>query len=53
MELLYSVLALVPIWAAMPLGVFMAKRMSPAVFDRLILGLLSVLALKLMMDAAL
>jgi|EndMetStandDraft_5_1072996.scaffolds.fasta_scaffold74484_1 uncharacterized membrane protein YfcA len=53
MELLYSVLALVPIWAAMPLGVFMAKRMSSAVFDRLILGLLSVLALKLMMDAAL
>jgi uncharacterized protein len=52
-ELLYSFLALFPIWAAMPLGVFLARRMSAAVFDRAILGILSVIALKLLIDAAL
>lgn len=51
MELLYSFLALIPLWAAMPLGVILARRMSPAVFDRLILGLLSAIALKLLIDA--
>jgi hypothetical protein len=53
MELVYSTLALAPIWAAMPLGAYLAKRMSPAVFDRFILLLLSVLALKLVLDALL
>jgi uncharacterized protein len=53
MELLYSFLALIPIWAAMPFGVFLSRRMSPEVFDRLILALLSAIALKLMLDAAL
>jgi uncharacterized membrane protein YfcA len=51
MELLYSFLALVPIWAAMPLGVVLSRRMSAAVFDRVILGLLTAIALKLTMDA--
>ncbi len=46
-ELLYSIMALVPIWGAMPLGAFLAKRMSPAIFDQVILTLLSALALKL------
>jgi uncharacterized membrane protein YfcA len=50
-EFLYSVLALIPIWAAMPLGTFLARRMSPAVFDRVILTLLSALALKLVVSA--
>jgi uncharacterized membrane protein YfcA len=50
-ELLYSFLALIPIWAAMPLGVFLARRMSAAAFDRVILGILSVIALKLVIDA--
>jgi uncharacterized protein len=49
----YSILALAPIWAAMPLGVFLAKRLSPAAFDRFILVILSALALKLLIDAAL
>jgi uncharacterized membrane protein YfcA len=53
MELLYSFLALIPIWAAMPLGVFLSKRMSPAIFDRVILALLTAIALKLTMDALL
>jgi uncharacterized protein len=53
MDMLYSILALIPIWAAMPLGAFLAKRMSPAVFDRFILSLLSVLALKLVLGALL
>ena len=50
-EFVYSILALIPIWAAMPLGTFLAKRMSPAVFDRVILTLLSALALKLVVSA--
>jgi hypothetical protein len=53
MDMLYSVLALAPIWAAMPLGAYLAKRMSPAVFDRFILIMLSILAVKLVLDAAL
>jgi uncharacterized membrane protein YfcA len=53
MDMVYSVLALIPIWAAMPLGAFLARRMSPAVFDRFILSLLSVLALKLLFGALL
>ena len=51
-DFVYSILALGPIWAAMPLGVFLARHLSPAAFDRFILIILSVLALKLLVDAA-
>jgi uncharacterized protein len=50
-DLAYSVLALIPIWAAMPLGAALARRMAPAVFDRFILALLTLLAAKLLVDA--
>lgn len=50
-EFVYSLLALLPLWGAMPLGAFLAKRMSPAVFDRFILALLGALALKLVYGA--
>jgi uncharacterized protein len=52
-ELAYSFLALVPIWAAMPLGSWLGKRLPPAAFDRFILAVLSALALKLVIDALL
>jgi uncharacterized membrane protein YfcA len=51
-DLLYSLLALIPICAAMPLGASLARRLPPAVFDRLILVLLTLLVLKLVVDAA-
>lgn len=50
-EIGYSLLALLPIWAAMPLGSWLGKRLPPAAFDRFILAVLSVLALKLVVDA--
>jgi uncharacterized membrane protein YfcA len=50
-ELLFSFLALAPIWAAMPLGAWLARRMPPEAFDRIILVLLSGIALKLLAGA--
>ncbi|AXS39349.1 sulfite exporter TauE/SafE family protein [Breoghania sp. L-A4] len=48
---LMSLAAVVPIFLAMPLGGMLARRLSPAVFDRLILGFLGLLAVKLLFDA--
>lgn len=45
--------ALVPLLAAMPLGVALARRMPPTVFDRIILGLLTVIALRIGVGALL
>jgi uncharacterized protein len=50
-DLAYSMLALLPLWAAMPLGASLARRMPPVVFDRLILTLLTLLAAKLLWSA--
>ncbi len=52
-DFLYSMLAMLPIWAAMPLGANLARRMPPVIFDRFILVLLIALALKLMLGALL
>ncbi|MBS0122673.1 sulfite exporter TauE/SafE family protein [Aestuariicoccus sp. KMU-90] len=46
-----SVAALAPLLAGMPLGAALARRWPPQVFDRAILALLSVLAVKLVFDA--
>lgn len=43
-----SAVALVPLLAAMPLGAWLARRMSARAFDRLILAFLIVLALRLL-----
>jgi len=51
-RLAYSVIALVPVAAGMPLGSWAAKRLSPQAFDRLILIMLAAIALKLFWDAA-
>jgi uncharacterized protein len=45
--------ALVPLLAAMPLGAALAKRLSPTTFDRIILGLLTLIALRIGIDAVL
>lgn len=49
-DIAYSFLALIPIWAAMPLGARLARHISPQVFDRFILTLLSAFSLKLALD---
>lgn len=46
-----GILAVLPIFAFMPLGAWVARRMSPQGFDRLVLAFLSLLALKLYYDA--
>lgn len=46
-----STAALIPILAFMPLGVWLARFISREVFDRIILGLLVVLALKLVIQS--
>lgn len=48
---LWSVLAVVPLFGAMPLGAWLGQRINKEVFDRLILILLAVVALKLFYDA--
>ncbi len=48
-----SVGALIPVSLAMPVGAWLARHLSPVVFDRIILAFLGVLALKLFMDAVL
>jgi uncharacterized membrane protein YfcA len=50
---LYSVIALVPVAVGMALGGWLGKRLSAKTFDRLILVLLAVIALKLFWDAGL
>ncbi|SFP57817.1 sulfite exporter TauE/SafE family protein [Tranquillimonas alkanivorans] len=50
-RLAWSCAALVPLLAAMPVGAFLARRISKQVFDRLILGLLALVALRLLIDA--
>ncbi len=50
-RLLLSALALVPILIAMPLGGWLASRISREAFDRLVLALLAVIAAKLVYDA--
>src|SRR5262249_25641505 len=50
-ELLLSCLALIPIWAAMPLGAKLARYMPPQIFDRFVLALLIGFAVKLGLDA--
>jgi uncharacterized membrane protein YfcA len=46
-EFLISAFAILPLLAAMPLGVRIAQKLSPAMFDRLILILLTLIALRL------
>lgn len=50
-DLLYGLFAVAPIMLAMPLGARLAQRLSPKTFDRLILIVLSCLAIKLLADA--
>ncbi|MGJ8585769.1 MAG: sulfite exporter TauE/SafE family protein [Marinosulfonomonas sp.] len=47
--LLISLFALAPIAAGMPIGAQIAKRVSPAVFDKAILVLLSLIAVRLVL----
>ncbi|KMW57917.1 putative membrane protein [Candidatus Rhodobacter oscarellae] len=44
-------LALIPLTACMPLGAWIGRRLSREVFDRVILGLLALLAVKMLWDA--
>lgn len=46
-----SAAALVPLVAFMPVGAWLARRISAQAFDRLVLGLLALLALRLIYDA--
>ena len=48
---LISCLALIPLTAAMPLGAWLARRISASTFDRVILGLLVLLSLRLIWQA--
>lgn len=45
---LYSCLAVIPLLLGMPIGEYLGKRFSKAVFDKVILGVLSLLALRLL-----
>ncbi|WP_108482960.1 sulfite exporter TauE/SafE family protein [Oceaniglobus ichthyenteri] len=45
--LLLSALAVIPVLAFMPVGAYLARAISPKAFDRLILGVLTGLAIKL------
>jgi uncharacterized protein len=49
---LVSALAILPLLAGMPLGAYLARRMSKAFFDRLILVVLALIAVRLVVDAA-
>ncbi|SFG40570.1 hypothetical protein SAMN04488020_102128 [Palleronia marisminoris] len=51
MRAVLSAGALVPLLAAMPLGAALARRMSRAMFDRIILALLTVVSLRIGVDA--
>jgi hypothetical protein len=50
---LFSAIAVVPVAAGMPIGAWLARRLSPEAFDRLILVVLSAIAMKLLWDAGL
>ncbi len=43
----YSALALIPLLGLMPVGAWIGARLRPAVFDRLVLALLAILAIRL------
>ena len=47
----WSLLAAVPLFGAMPIGAWLGRRIDKAFFDKLILALLAVVALKLFYDA--
>jgi uncharacterized protein len=49
-DVLCSFLALIPIWAGMPIGARLARHTPAEVFDRFILALLAALSLKLALD---
>lgn len=51
LRLLLSALATLPLVAAMPVGAYLARRMSKEFFDRLTLLLLAVIALRLVITA--
>ena len=46
-----SLLAMLPLFAGMPLGAWLARRVSRSAFDRVILALLAIMALKLILEA--
>lgn len=46
--MMFSVFALIPISAAMPLGAHLATRVKPDTFDKVILGLLALIAIRLL-----
>ena len=48
---LLGLLALLPIFLGLPIGERIGKRMSPAVFDKTLLIVLSLLAIKMLIDA--
>lgn len=48
---IWSLLASVPLFGAMPVGAWLGRRVDREVFDRLILALLAVVAVKLFYDA--
>ncbi len=48
---LWSTLAVIPLFGAMPLGAWLGRRIPREAFDRVILGLLVIVALKLFYDA--
>ena len=50
-DMLYSLFALLPVSAAMPLGAALARRISPEALDRVILAILAVIAAKLLFEA--
>ncbi len=52
-RLALSVLALLPIGAAMPVGAWLARTLNPQTFDRLVLAFLAGMAAKLFYDAGL
>jgi len=48
---LMSLGAMVPLFAGMPVGAWLARHVSKEAFDRVILALLAIIALKLLYDA--
>ncbi|MDH3236643.1 MAG: sulfite exporter TauE/SafE family protein, partial [Alphaproteobacteria bacterium] len=52
-RLLLSVLAVLPIAAAMPAGAWLARTLNPQTFDRVVLVFLAGMAAKLIYDSGL
>jgi uncharacterized membrane protein YfcA len=50
-RLLYSCLAVIPLLAGMPIGEYLGSRISKLFFDRIILALLTLLALRLLANS--